>query len=226
MPRGWRQLGLWIPLGYTATRFAGHDRSVLVLIASIVLLVGLHRFIPGAVELFAGGGGLLVILVDVIDGRGAGAGLGDVAIAAVVVFTSVMWVSGFVRLLASANSRDMARHLIVAAVALDLSLLALRPMRHTVLSAQDDMSQAAALLVILFATTVVALRARIGVPLLGIGLVMAQGLLALTGASAALSPVTALVGTAAFAGMVLVLDGRRAVHPVELRPTRPTVQAA
>jgi hypothetical protein len=227
VPRGWRQVALWIPLGYATTRFAGHDRSLPILVASIVLLAVIHRFVPGVVELVAGGGGLLVVLSETIDGRGAGATLGDAAVVVVVVFGSLMWVSGFVRLLGSGNPREMARHLIVAVAVLHVGLVALRPMGQTTLGAQEGMSQPVILLIVLLATTLVALRAQAGFPMLGVGLVAAQCLLILTGVSAAVSPVTALAATAAFVGVVLALAGRDDdVRSLEMTPTVPTVRAA
>jgi hypothetical protein len=207
-PRGWWQAALWIPVGYASTRFIGEGTPLLAMVFLTASLAGLYRVIPGLVELVAGGGGLLMSMFAAADGRGCGTVLGQGGTSAVLVFGSLMWLSAFVRLLGSANVREMARHLLVATAALELGLFAVSPIGQTVTTAQDQFTVPAVLLTILLVTTLVGVRARTnGFPLLGVGLVMVLGVLAVTGSSCAADPVVSLAGTVTFALVAMFLRG-------------------
>lgn len=206
--RGWWQAALWIPVGYASTRFIGEGTPVLAMVFLTASLAGLYRVIPGLVELVAGGGGLLMSMFAAADGRGCGAVLGQGGTSVILLFGSVMWLSAFVRLLGSANAREMARHLLVATAALELGLFALSPMGQTMATVPDPLTVPVLLSAILLVTTLVGVRARtIGFPLLGIGLVASQIMLAVTGGPCSGSPLVGLVGTVTFALVTLVLTG-------------------
>jgi hypothetical protein len=217
-PSGVGHAALWIPLGYAATRFIGDDTPLLAMVTLTATLAGLHRVIPGIVELVAGGGGLMMSVFAAADGRGCGEVLGDGGTAAILVFGSLMSLSGFVRLLGSANGREMARHLVVATAALQLGLFALSPVGQATVNTQDRFTPPAVLLGVMLVATLIGIRSRLGLPgprvgsevspVLGVGLVLALGVLAVTGGACAGSAGTHLAGTLTFAAVAVFLADR------------------
>jgi hypothetical protein len=132
------------------------------------------------------------------------------------VFGSLMWLSALIRLLGSANAREMARHLLVATAALELGLFVATPVGQGITSAHDPSTVPVVLATILAVTTLIGCRARtIGFPLLGVGLVGVQGLLVASGGPCAGSPVTSLVGSVIFAGVAMYLRSNDDTDPDE-----------
>lgn len=202
-PAGVLHAAFWVPLGYAVTRLVGDGVPVLAMVVVCALLAGLYRLIPGGVvpglvELLAGGGGLLMSLGAAADGQACGEALGEGGLGAVLVFGTVMSVSAFVRVLGSANGREMARHLLVATAALELSLFAVGPGGQVLIDVRDRFTVPTVLLGVMLATTWIGIRSRHGYQVLGWGLLVALGVLALTGSPCAVHPVASLAGTLTF----------------------------
>lgn len=215
--RSWWYTTLWIPTGYAVTQFAGDATPVLAVVVLTASLAGLHRVLPGLVEVGAGSGGLLLGMFAAADDRGCGVILDEAGTGVVILYGSVMVVSAFVRLLGSGNGREMAKHLLVATAALQLSLFAVSPpIGRTMAAAPDEFRSPVLLAAVLAVVTVVGVRSRIGFPLLGMGLVTTLGVLAVAGGDCASGAVAALVGCATFALVARLLTVRPgALMPVE-----------
>jgi len=208
--RGRWQAALWIPVGFASTQFIGEGTPLLAMVCLTAALGGLYRVIPGLVELTVGAGGLLMSMFVAVDGRGCGALLDDGGTSVILVFGSVMWLSAFVRLLGSANAREMARHLLVATAALQLGLFAVSPSGQVVTTGEDRFTVPAVLATVLIVATVVGCRARtFGFPLLGLALVGVLSLLMVTGSPCSVSPGTSLAGSLTFALTVVFLSSKQ-----------------
>lgn len=178
---------------------------MLAVVVLTALLAGIYRVVPGLVELVAGAGGLMMSLSDATDGRGAGIALGSGGSSVVLVFGSVMMASALIRLLGSGSSHEMARHLLVATASLELGLFALSPFGQTLAGSQDRFSQPVVLSGALLATTLIGVRSRNGLPLLGLGLVVVEAVLVGTGSPVAANPLASLIGSLVFAWIVFLL---------------------
>ena len=204
-----------VPLGYASTWVVldrRPDTTAVGLAGVLVALAIVHRVVPSLVELGAGAAGLAASMFTVTEQRGCGDLLGGGGTTVVLGFAGVMSVSAFVRLLGTGNGREMARHLIAATAALGLCLLVLSPLGRGVVSPDDDLTTAIVLAGALLATTLIALRSRVGFPLLGAGLVTVQGLQALSGDPCALSPALSLLGLTTFTLTATLLTARQDVE--------------
>ncbi|MGH9210848.1 MAG: hypothetical protein ACRD2C_09215 [Acidimicrobiales bacterium] len=198
----------------------GDGTPLVAMVFLTASLAGVHRVIPGLVEVVAGGGGLLMSMLAAADGRGCGALLGQGGTGVVLVFGSVMWLSAFVRLLGSANPREMARHLLVATAALEIGLFTVSPAGQAVTGVRDPSTVPVLLAAILVVTTLIGCRARTnGFPLLGLGLVTVLTCLALTGSPCSGNPAVSLAGSLTFAMVSLFLTSTNDdLDPTEKRP--------
>ena len=207
---GWSCAAL-VPLGYAATRGVLHvspDARVAALFLVAILLAGAHRLVPGVVEVGAGAVGLVASVFAATGDGGCGDVLGGAGTGVVLVYGGVMSASAFVRLLGSVNGREMARHLLAATAALELGLLVVSPAARGIVGTEDGLTVAIVLAVALLAATFTGIRSRVGFPLLGVGLITAQGLHALSSDPCAVSPALTLVGALAFAGAGALLVTR------------------
>jgi hypothetical protein len=197
----------------------GSDAPLLSVMALAAALAGLHRFVPGLVELAVGLGGLLASLFAATDPGGAGAMIGSSGVAVVQIFGAVMLASALVRLLGSGSPREMARHLVIAVAALELSLVLARAIDETSSTAHDRFTMPAVLAALLFVITVITVRSREhGMLALGGALVAVQVVLVIGGSPFGISPVVGLVGSATFAWVASYLRSTSLVtpRPVEL----------
>jgi hypothetical protein len=204
-PSPWTALG-WIPAGFAASRFVAEDTPILAIVVLAVGVAALHRLTPGLVEVVGGGGGFLLSLFAAADPRGCGTGLGSRGVGVVLVYGSVMTVSAFVRLLGTANGRAMAKHLLVATGALELSLFVAGSAGRSGFGVHDELP---VLALALFVTTLVGMHARHGFALLGGALLVALAALAIADVSCAIEPVGSLVGSAVFALGAYAMTERR-----------------
>lgn len=205
----WCLVAVWLPAGLAATRLVGDGTPLLVTLFVLAALGGLHRVLPGLVELAAGGAAVALTLFEVVDRTGCGEVLHTSGKVILVLYGSVMSTSAFVRLLGSASLREMARHLLVATAALQLSLFAVSPLGHAVAGARDRYTVPAVLLVILVVATFVGLRLRYGLPVLGAGLVASLAVLTVTGSSCTAHPAAALLGMLTFAAVAFAANRDR-----------------
>lgn len=215
---GWAYAAL-LPAGYAGTWVVVDRRPGISVLGVAAIAVGLaivHKVVPSLVELAAGAGGMVASLFVATERPGCGEALGGAGNGVVFAFGSVMAVAAFVRLLGTGSPHEAARYLLAATAALSLCLLTATPLASGVVSPDDELTRTIVLAGALLATTVIALRSRVGFPLLGAGLVMAQGAQALSGDPCALSPVLSLVGMAAFA-----LSGAALAEQSRRRPDRP-----
>ena len=67
-PNRWYRAVYWVPAGYACARVVGEGSPLLVVGLVAVALAGLHRALPGVVEVTAGGGSLMVTVNEVLDG--------------------------------------------------------------------------------------------------------------------------------------------------------------
>jgi len=216
---GWVSAAAMLPAGYAVTWVVVDRRpgiSTVGVAAIAIALAVVHKVVPSLVELAAGAGGLVASLFVATERPGCGEALVGASNGVVFAFGSVMAVSAFVALLGTGNGREGARHLLAATGALSLCLLTASPLARGVVSPDDELTRTIVLAGALLTTTVIALRSRVGFPLLGAGLVLAQGAQALSGDPCALSPALSLVGMAAFAlgGAALADHGRRRPDPL------------
>jgi hypothetical protein len=205
-----------VPLGYAATRGVLHvspDARLAALFLVAILLGGAHRLVPGLVEVGAGTVGLVASVFAATGDSGCGKVLGGAGTGVVLVYGGVMSASAFVRLLGSVNGREMARHLVAATAALELGVLVVSPGARSIVDTEDGRTVAIVLAGALLAATLTGIRSRVGFPLLGVGLIMAQGMHALSSNPCAVSPALTLVGVLAFAGAgTLVVTRHRGGH--------------
>lgn len=207
---GWSCAAL-VPLGYAATRGVLHvspDARVAALTLVAILLAGIHRLVPGLVELGAGAAALVASVFAATEATGCGDVLGGAGTGVVLVYGGVMSASAFVRLLGSVNAREMARHLLVAAAVLELGLLLVSPAARDVVGAEDDLTVAMILAGALLVATLVGVRSRRGFPLLGAGLIVTQGVHALSSNACAVSPALSLVGSLVFVAVATAIVAR------------------
>ncbi|HEV7758690.1 MAG TPA: hypothetical protein VGO78_06860 [Acidimicrobiales bacterium] len=202
-PNRWYRAVYWVPAGYACTRVVGEGTPVLVVGLLAVTLAGLHRAIPGVVEVAAGGASLMVTVNEVLDGDCRRV-LGPGGTAVVLGFVTAFAVSAFVRLLGSASLHEAGRHLLIATVAVELALSLLGP----VVEGQGRVLAALALLVVLLAAAALGLRAGLGIPLLGGALVAVEATLAFTDHVCGMSGAAPLVGTTVFAAVGWYLASR------------------
>lgn len=194
----WAHTALFVPLGYAVSRAIGPDVPLLALVALAASAACLHRLMPGLVEVVAGAAALVTGVLTVTEDGAFGRSLGRAGTAVLLVFGGVMLVSAFVRLLGSANGREMAKHLVAGAAALEVGLLVLSPVSRSVVSPEDDIVRTAALAVVLLTATVVGIRSRFGFPLLGLGVLATEVVLALSGAPSVAHPARTLLASLTF----------------------------
>jgi hypothetical protein len=201
----WAYLALFVPLGYAVSRAFGPDLPLPALLALAVSAACLHRLMPAVVETVAGAVALVAGVLAAAEDRAFGRSLGRATTGVLLLFGGVMVVSAFVRLLGSASGREMAKHLVAAAAALEIGLLVLSPVGRSVVSPEGDVAPAAVLAVVLLTATVVGIRSRFGFPLLGLGVLATEVVLALTGAPSVAHPGRTLLACIAFTAAALWL---------------------
>lgn len=164
------------------------------------LLAGIFRVIPGLVEVVVGGGGLVATMFAATEASGCRGALGQGGQAVVLLFGSLMLLSAFVRLLGSGNAREMARHLLVGAAALQLGLFTASPAGQFIIGGRDTSVSPAVLAAVMVVAALVGCRDREKVfPLLGIGLVAVLSIMTLTGNPCGGNAGASLAGSVIFA---------------------------
>jgi hypothetical protein len=200
LPDGGTRALLWVPVAYACTRSLGESLPLLAVAFLAAALAGLHRWLPGPVEVAAGATSLLVTVNEVLDGPCREA-LGPGGTGVVIAFVTLFYVSAFVQFLGTGRLKAAGRHLLIATVTVELALSLFGP----VVDGQGRVFAAVVLLVVLVAGAAVGLRAGFGVPLLAAGLLGVEASLALTEHSCGMSGGAPLVGTAAFVAAAFVL---------------------
>jgi hypothetical protein len=207
MESGWWYAALWIPMGYASSRLFGEVTPVLVVgcLAGATALV--HRLAPGAVEVVAGLGALVVGVNTAASGDCHDL-VGEWGVAVLTVFGGAMVASAMTRLLGSASIREAARHLLIAVMALELSLAVVTPVGETVDGFAASVTTAVVLAVLLLVVTLVGVRATLGPPLLAVTLAGTQAVLAVTGGPCHGAAARAVLGTAVFTALAVYLGTR------------------
>jgi hypothetical protein len=198
MAQRWAYLALFLPLGYAVSRALGPDVPFPALLALAASAACLHRLMPGLVEVVAGAAALVTGVLAATEDGAFGQSLGRAGTGVLLGFGGIMLISAFVRLLGSANGREMAKHLVAGAAGLEVGLLVLSPAGRSVVSPEDDVVRAAALAVVLLTATIVGIRSRFGFPLLGLGVLATEVVLGLGGAPSVAHPARTLLATVTF----------------------------
>lgn len=189
-----------MPVAYACTRSLGESLPLLAVGALAVVLAGLHRWLPGPVEVAAGATSLLVTVNEVLDGPCREV-LGPGGTGVVMGFVTLFYVSAFLQFLGTGRLRAAGRHLLIATVAVELALSLFGPL----VDGQGRVLAAVVLSVVLVVGAAAGLRAGFGVPLLAAGLLGVEASLALTEHSCGMSGGAPLVGTTAFVVTAFVL---------------------
>jgi len=219
MSHFWLRAALFIPLGYAVSRTISAQPPVLPLVALAAAAACLHKLVPWLVEVVAGAAGLVLGVFAATETSGSGSYgklLGQPGTVVVLGFGGVVMTSAFVRLLGCGSVREAAKHLVAGAAALELGLVLLSPLGRSLLHAEDETTRAIVLATLLLGCTIVAIRSRLGFPLLGLGLLVAMGVFAVTGTAGATSPGRMVLGSVTFALVALWLhdaDSPGVVHP-------------
>jgi hypothetical protein len=198
---------LWVPVGYASSRLFGEAVPALAVAALAGVLAGVHRLAPGVVEL-ATAAGALVGGVVVASNDDCHVLVGDRGVAVLVGFGGGMLTWAAVRLLGSASVREAASRLLVATMALELSLSALSPVDDVAEGSPGSVGIAVLLGALLVLVTLVGVHLALGPPALAVTLVGVQGVLAVTGGPCHTVAAHALLGTAVFVAAALALRTR------------------
>ena len=198
MAQRWAYLALFVPLGYAVSRVVGPDVPLPALLGLAASAACLHRLMPGLVEVVAGATALVSGVLAVTEDGAFDRPLGGAGTGVVLAFGGVMLISAFVRLLGSGNGREMAKHLVAGAAGIEIGLLMLSPVGRSVVSPEDDIARAAALAVVLLTATVVGIRSRFGFPLLGLGVLTTEVVMALSDAPSVAHPARTLLAMLTF----------------------------
>jgi hypothetical protein len=187
-------------VAYACTRSLGESLPLLAVGLLAAFLAGVHRWLPGPVEVAAGATSLLVTVNEVLDGPCREA-LGPGGTSVVLGFVALFYVSAFVQFVGTGRLKAAGRHLLIATVTAELALSLFGP----VVEGQGRVLAAIVLLVVLVAGAWAGLRAGFGVPLLGAGLLGVEASLSLTEHSCGMTGWAPLIGTTAFVVAAVLL---------------------
>jgi hypothetical protein len=194
------RLLLWVPVGYACTRSLGESLPLVAVVLVAAGLAGLHRWVPGPVEVVAGATSLLVTANEVLGGP-CRAALGDAGTSVTLGFVTAFFVAAFVRFLGTGTLRPAGRYLLIATVIVELALSLAGPL----VEGDGPFLAGSVLLAVLLAGAFVGLRVDLGVPLLGAGLLAVEASLAPTEHACGMSGWAPLVGTVAFLAVAFAL---------------------